>query len=117
MKDRKDQAVSMQLGIVSASVLLLNLPFGYWRAHAGKFSLQWFLAVHLPVLLAISLRVAIGLGWQFVTFPALVCAYCVGQLLGGRIHIRWSRNGKRKLSACLVCDLWKNIFPHGTRPL
>ena len=107
----------MQLGIVSASVFLLNLPFGYWRAHAGKFSLQWFLAVHLPVLAAISLRLLSGLGWQLMTFPALIGAYCVGQLLGGRIHIQWSRNGKRKLSACLVCDLWKTIFPHGTRPL
>jgi hypothetical protein len=105
----------MQLGIISVTVLLFNLPFGYWRAHTDKFSLQWFLAVHLPVLLAITLRVLSGLGWQLFTFPALIGAYFLGQLAGGRIYSLWEKNGKRRLSACLVCDLWKKFCSHGTR--
>jgi hypothetical protein len=107
----------MHLGIASATILLFNLPFGYWRAHAGKFSLQWFLAVHLPVLLAISLRVLGGLGWHLLTFPALVGAYFMGQLLGGRIHGQWQKRAKMQLSACLVCDLWKKLHSNGTRTL
>lgn len=107
----------MRLGIVSAVVLVFNLPFGYWRAHAGKFSFQWFLAVHLPVLLVVSLRLLSGLGWQLVTFPALIGAYCMGQFLGGGIHGQWKKRGEMLLTACLVCDLWKKLYSNGTRTL
>ncbi len=106
----------MSLGIASASILLFNLPFGYWRAHAGKFSPHWFLAVHLPVLFAIFLRVLSGLGWHLATFPVLIGAYFLGQLLGGRIYKKRKQRANRQLSACLVCDLWKAFFSHGTRP-
>jgi hypothetical protein len=105
----------MHLGIVSVAVFFFNLPCGYWRAHAGKFSLQWFLAVHVPVLVAVSLRVLSGLGWHLVTFPALVGAYCVGQFLGGRIYGLWKKRGNMPLTACLVCDLWKKLYSDGTR--
>ncbi len=104
----------MHLGLAATAILLFNLPFGYWRAHAGKFSVQWFFAVHLPVFFAIALRSLSGLGWHLVTFPAMVGAYCLGQLLGGRIHGQWERRGKMQLTACLVCDLWK-FCRHGTR--
>ena len=100
----------MHLGIVSATVFLFNLPFGYWRAHVGRLSLQWFLAVHLPVLVTIALRLLIGLSWQLVTFPVLIGAYCSGQLLGGRIHGQWKKGGKTPITACLVCDLWKKLY-------
>ncbi len=99
----------MNLGIASAAILLFNIPFGYWRSHARKFSPHWFLAVHLPIIFAICLRVLSGLGWHAVTFPALIGAYCLGQLLGGRIHGNWQRRGDSHLSACLVCDLWKKF--------
>jgi hypothetical protein len=76
----------MKLLLISGVVLLLNLPFGYWRAHVRKFSLPWYLAVHLPVPLVISLRLASGIGWHKISFPFLIGAYFGGQLLGGRIH-------------------------------
>jgi hypothetical protein len=105
----------MHLGIVSAILLMFNLSFGYWRAHVGRFSLQWFVAIHLPVLLAISLRRLSGLGWELITFPMLMGAFFAGQFLGGRIHGRWQKPGATALSACLVCDLWKKLRPHGAR--
>jgi hypothetical protein len=107
----------MHLGMVSIALFVINLPFGYWRAHAGKFSLQWFLAIHLPVLLAVCVRVATGLGWDLATYPALITAFLLGQFLGGRIHIRWKRRGRVPLTACLVCDLWKRLRPDGARAL
>jgi len=107
----------MHLGIASIILFLVNLPFGYWRAHVSRFSLQWFAAVHLPVLVAISLRVLSGLGWELITFPMLIGAFFAGQFLGGRIHVRWKRLGATALTACLVCDLWKKLRPHGARPL
>lgn len=76
----------MSLWTVATLVLLINLPFGYWRASAAKFSRQWFLAVHLPVPLVIGLRLVSGLGFQLVTFPVMVGAFFLGQVLGG-----WTR--------------------------
>ena len=71
------------LWVVTAAVLLLNLPFGYWRAGVTRFSVPWFLAVHAPIPGVIALRLMSGLGWRFSTFPALIGAFFAGQLLGG----------------------------------
>ena len=71
---------------VAAATLLLNLPFGFWRAGVRKFSLAWFLAVHAPVPLIVGMRFAAGLGWRLATFPVLIGAFFGGQLLGGRIR-------------------------------
>ncbi len=73
----------MKLAAISTIVLLLNLPFGYWRAGARKFSLRWFLAVHVPVPLVIAIRLVSGIGWHIVTFPLIIGAYVAGQFLGG----------------------------------
>jgi hypothetical protein len=78
----------MKLALLSGLVLLINLPFGYWRGHSKRFSLQWFLAVHLPVPLVIALRILGGVGWQMVPYAVLVGAFFVGQFLGGRLHGR-----------------------------
>ncbi|MGD0662868.1 MAG: hypothetical protein ABSD38_32855 [Syntrophorhabdales bacterium] len=83
---------TMRLAILSAFVLLINLPFGYWRSRVRRFSLQWFLSVHLPVPLVIAVRVFGGLGFELKTYPALVGAYFVGQLLGSRLTRLLARN-------------------------
>jgi hypothetical protein len=74
----------MKLTLIFAAILLLNLPFGYWRASTRRFSPQWFLAVHVPVPLVIALRLATGAGWQIATFPLFVGAFLAGQFLGGQ---------------------------------
>ncbi|HVN94809.1 MAG TPA: hypothetical protein VMT62_00110 [Syntrophorhabdaceae bacterium] len=73
----------MKLIFISSVVLFINLPFGYWRAGAKRFSLRWFLAVHVPVPLIIGLRIVSGIGWRMVTFPLLIAAFFGGQFLGG----------------------------------
>ncbi|MGD0229391.1 MAG: hypothetical protein ABSC19_03405 [Syntrophorhabdales bacterium] len=78
----------MYLAVLSAVVLLLNIPFGYWRSRVRKFSVRWFLAVHLPVPLVIALRLASGIGWHYATFPLFVGAFFAGQVLGARIGRR-----------------------------
>ena len=79
----------MSLGATSAIIFLLNLPFGCWRVRVRKFSLQWFLAVHLPVPLVIIIRMLGGVGWHIKTFPVLVGAYFMGQYLGGSLYSHW----------------------------
>ncbi|MDP3939335.1 MAG: hypothetical protein Q8R92_14525 [Deltaproteobacteria bacterium] len=76
-----------KLSFVALTVLLLNLPFGYWRAGSPKFSRSWFLAIHIPIPFVILLRITSGLGWQLVSFPVVVGAFFVGQLLGGQIRM------------------------------
>jgi len=68
---------------VAILVLVMNLPFGFWRAGLKRFTLPWFVAVHAPVPLVIGLRVLTGLGWRLSTLPLLVGAFFAGQFLGG----------------------------------
>jgi hypothetical protein len=72
------------LWIVALLILLLNLPFGFWRAGVRRFSPSWFVAVHAPVPLAIALRFLVGVGWRMRLLPLFVGAFFVGQFLGGR---------------------------------
>jgi hypothetical protein len=73
------------LWLAGIAVMLLNLPFGFWRSRVPKFSFPWFLAVHLPVPFVIAIRFIARLGWHPVTFPVLVGAFFAGQFLGGKI--------------------------------
>jgi hypothetical protein len=79
------------LGGVAAAVLLVNLPFGFWRAATRKYTVPWFLAVHLPVPLVAGLRIWAGLGWKLTTFPVLVGAFLTGQFLGGKVRGWWEK--------------------------
>jgi len=72
------------LALVTIAVFVLNIPFGYWRGRVRKFSLQWFLAVHLPVPGVIALRFLGGLGFQWFTYPFLVGAFFLGQFAGAK---------------------------------
>jgi hypothetical protein len=77
--------VPMNLALLSGAVVLLNLPFGYWRSRSRKLSVQWFLAVHLPVPLIIALRLSTGVGWHAITFPLFIGSFFAGQFLGGKL--------------------------------
>jgi hypothetical protein len=74
--------------VVGLAILFLNLPFGFWRAGEKKFSLHWFLAVHLPVPLVVCIRAAAGLRWGLTTFPVFITAYFAGQFFGGKLRSR-----------------------------
>jgi hypothetical protein len=84
----KDQvtAILIKLLAVAGGVLVVNIPFGFWRAGVRKFSLVWFAAVHLPILLVVGMRLLSGLGWRLETFPVFLAAYLAGQYLGGKLR-------------------------------
>jgi hypothetical protein len=69
---------------IALAIAVMNLPFGWWRAGVVKFSRAWFLAVHIPVPIAIGIRLASGLGWRLSALPVFVFAFFVGQFVGGR---------------------------------
>lgn len=74
------------VALAAIGILLLNLPFGYWRAGLRKLSPLWFLAIHVPVPLAIGLRWSLGLPFRLATLPLFVAAFFAGQFLGARFR-------------------------------
>lgn len=76
------------LAASAVAVVILNLPFGYWRAGTERFSRAWLLAVHTPVPLVVAIRFLAHLGWHFVTFPVLIGAFFLGQFAGGLLRRR-----------------------------
>ena len=83
---------------VALAVFVVNVPFGYWRAGVRKFSPSWFFAVHVPVLIAVGLRLLAGLSWRWVTFPLFVGAFFGGQFAGGKL--RDFRKRRELLTSC-----------------
>lgn len=77
---------SARLALVAAAVLILNVPFGFWRGGVRKFSLPWFVAVHAPVPLVYLVRLAAGVSWSLTILPVLVGAFFTGQFLGSRLR-------------------------------
>ncbi len=67
-------------------VFLINLPFGYIRSKADKFSKRWMMAVHIPVPFVFLLRVFSGLNWTVI--PLLVLSDIAGQIAGGKLRKR-----------------------------
>lgn len=99
----------MNLFLDALMVLILNLPFGYWRQNVRKFSLQWILAIHIPVPVVIAIRILSGLGFQLYTYPVLVGAFFLGQFAGSYLF-KWRKNHmKFPLTSCLCWDVVKSF--------
>ena len=86
MEERVLLREDIMLPLVIMGVLVVNVPFGFWRAGTRKLSAAWFAAVHLPIPLVAAMRLVSGLGWQWKTFPFFLLAYCAGQFIGGRLR-------------------------------
>lgn len=62
---------------------IINIPFGYWRGGEKKFSWQWFVAIHTPVLFLFLLRnYWLNVEYTWVNFPILLGFFFAGQLVG-----------------------------------
>lgn len=72
----------INLFLTALAVFILNLPFGYWRSKTKKFSFQWFLSIHIPIPFVVLLRIYSGIGFEFYTYPIIVGAFFLGQVLG-----------------------------------
>ncbi|TAN40112.1 MAG: hypothetical protein EPN24_04810 [Candidatus Methanoperedens sp.] len=74
----------MSINELMLIVFLINLPFGYVRSSAAKFSRRWMMAVHIPVPFVFLLRIFSGLNWT--TIPLLVLSDIAGQIAGGKLR-------------------------------
>ena len=93
---------------VTLFVFVFNIPFGYWRINVKKFSLQWVLAVHIPVPFIIALRLTTSIGFAWYTYVFLVGAFFLGQRLGAMLHPVMDKKCDEATS-CLVMDLFRCV--------
>jgi len=75
--------------VLVAAVFVLTLPFGAWRATTRRYSLWWFLAIHVPIPFIFLLRVEAGYSYTFIPFTVTACV--AGQLVGGSLGARFLR--------------------------
>lgn len=100
----------MPVLIAAAVVLIGNLPFGYWRANVRKFSMQWALAIHIPVVLAIALRILGGIPFEPMTLAIMVAAFFLGQTAGQRVRAGLGAVLSVQLTSCLPMDLIRALM-------
>lgn len=93
-----------KLALIAFLVFVLNIPFGYWRANVKKLSVQWFLAIHIPVPFIIALRLMSGIGFAWYTYVFLVGAFFLGQQFGS-VLMKWIHKRCKQESSCIVMDL------------
>jgi hypothetical protein len=70
--------------LLCAFTVLVNLPFGYARTQTKKYSLRWFLCIHLPIPLIFIARTLSHIEFKYI--PVLVLAAITGQILGGKLE-------------------------------
>ena len=95
----------MNILLLTVFTFIINVPFGYWRANITRFSLQFLLAIHIPVLLIILFRIFSGSGFEVMTLLFTVPAFFLGQLAGSRIYLSRKLREAFPLTSCLVMDL------------
>lgn len=85
------QGIILVIGLV-ALALIISIPCGYAREYFPKFSLMWWVLIHLPIPLIVFLRIKAGLNWHFI--PLTLGSSVAGQILGATINRRRKRNAK-----------------------
>ncbi|MCE5312187.1 MAG: hypothetical protein LLF86_03445 [Nitrospiraceae bacterium] len=70
--------------LISLIAFLVNLPAGYMRSRSVKYSIKWFMYIHLPIPVIIAARIFSQTESVFI--PLFVAAAFAGQFIGGRIE-------------------------------
>ena len=70
--------------LIALLAFIINIPFGYLRNKTQKFSVRWFLYVHLSIPLIIAARLLSHTDYRYI--PIFIFAAVAGQILGGRIE-------------------------------
>ena len=99
----------IKLLLLSLAVVIINIPFGYWRASTKQFSAPWFLAIHIPVIFVITLRLVSHLGFAWYTYPVMIAAFFLGHQLGSLVNKKL-RLICENVSSCMVMDVLRCRF-------
>ena len=71
---------------------MVSVPCGYIRENYTKYSVMWFLLIHIPIPFIVLLRIEAGLSWHYI--PLTLAGSVAGQIAGARISRRKKRNVK-----------------------
>ena len=71
------------LGALLAVTFVITMPFGAWRARCRKYTVPWWLAIHLVIPFIILMR--LWGGFSFVYVPLFVASTVLGHIAGGKI--------------------------------
>lgn len=80
--------INLSIAVISLLLFALfsNIPLGYLRMGSPKYSLRWFVYIHLSVPFIIGLRVANNISWQMIPFSIALAV--AGQMIGSRLYRR-----------------------------
>ena len=81
-----DINISIALISLLFFALFSNIPLGYLRMGSPKYSVRWFVYIHLSVPFIIGLRIANNISWQVVPFSIALAV--AGQMIGSRLYRR-----------------------------
>ena len=97
----------IKLIIISILVLLFNIPFGYWRANVKGFSVQWFLAIHIPVPFIIAVRIFLDIGFSWYNIPNSILITSTTDILSW--YWRDSNNADGFAGSWFFHQFWEQI--------
>lgn len=80
--------INISIAVISLLLFALfsNIPLGYLRMGSPRYSVRWFVYIHLSVPFIIGLRIANNISWQMVPFSIALAV--VGQMIGSRLYRR-----------------------------
>ena len=79
----------LRVAVVLVIVLVVTLPFGFYRAYTRKMSVRWFAAIHVPVVFVAMARLLAHLPIYYIA--ATATAFAIAQFGGARIGRWWIR--------------------------
>lgn len=81
----------LALILIGLTALSVNVPLGYLREGQRKFTLGWFVYIHLSIPLVAFLRIESHLSAWFI--PLFILCAIAGQLIGGGVRRRAEPEG------------------------
>ena len=97
--------LQMNILLLTIFAFIINIPFGYWRTNVRKFSMQFLLAIHIPVALIILYRLLSVTGFELGSLFFTVPAFFLGQFAGSKIYLFRKLREAVPLTSCLIMDL------------
>ena len=80
--------INISIAVISLQLFAFfsNIPLGYLRMGSPKYSVRWFVYIHLSVPFIVGLRVANNISWQMIPFSIALAV--AGQMIGSRLYRR-----------------------------
>jgi hypothetical protein len=70
--------------LITLFAFLVHIPFGYLRSRSKKYSLKWFMYIHIPIPFIILIRIITNTDYKFI--PLFILAAVTGQFIGGKLE-------------------------------